>query len=212
MGRFAQWQQSANDNARIACGEARMHVYTRTELATRPHWHPCNTRSPKHHGKPRIARVSPHLGDNSTRELRARLLTYHMSMSMCVIITIVVVVEAYADADTEGTGDSRQRSTTRRRACSDYEHAIYTISVPTTPDTFACQWYDSKYDDAVVSAELTAPDLSLCTLLLYCSGCGRHRCCSVLRFAVFASCDLITVVMSCLRDASHAPSCESVGV
>ena len=91
-------------------------------------------------------------------------------------------------------------------------NAIYTISVPTTPDTFACQWYDSKYDGAVVSAELTAPDLSLCTLLLYCSGCGRRRCCSVLCFAVFTSCDLITVVMSCLRDASHAPSCEGVGV
>ena len=31
MGRFAQWQQSANDNARITCGEeARMDVYTRT--------------------------------------------------------------------------------------------------------------------------------------------------------------------------------------
>ena len=33
MGSFAQWEQSANYNARITCGEeARMDVYTRTVI------------------------------------------------------------------------------------------------------------------------------------------------------------------------------------
>jgi len=58
--------------------------------------------------------------------------------------TAATIAAAEADADTEGTGAIGDSEV--RHGYAPASNAVYTISVPTTSDTFA--WYDSKYDDS----------------------------------------------------------------